>query len=185
MRLRLFVGKLVVLPFVIDRPPNIDRRWSNGSIVESRNDRDRDSPSGPLLSRPLILEHAITAPIEVSILRETIERLGRPVEARRNVMATVIARTTFRCPRLPLRCPRPDGCLGNCKHASNAARPLSRIYLLIITIANDRAKFLARHACRSRGSRGRRGPSLRRNDNCRRTAGRARTKFRLWRSPNS
>jgi hypothetical protein len=48
---------------------------SNGYAVEPRNDPDRDGPSGTLLSRPLILDHAITAPIEVGILREMIERL--------------------------------------------------------------------------------------------------------------
>ncbi len=102
-----------------------------------RYDRDRNPMSRTLLSRPFILYRPIPAPVDVRVLCEVIERLRRPVEARRDVMPTVILRQSIgptgaalKTPRSRLRC-----CENQCPRHPSSSPML--IYFIVIAIARD------------------------------------------------
>lgn len=92
--------------FSIDPIFNVDCFRPLRGCAKMRHDRNRNLMSGPLLPRPFILHHPISTSVDVRILREVVEGLGRPVEARRDVVSAVVLRQSIGPTGAALQAPR-------------------------------------------------------------------------------
>lgn len=97
----------LTFPSTVDGPVDDDFGWALRVSVIARPDINKHPATSRNLLAPLALHFAVSAAVEVSVLCEVIEPLARAVEARCNVVSSIIARTSVAPSGRALKSPQP------------------------------------------------------------------------------
>lgn len=133
------IWQLHAAQFSIDPIFNIDCFRPLRGCAKMRYDRHGDLMSGPLLPRPFILHHPISTSVDVRILREVVEGLGRPAEARCDVVSAVVLRQSIDPTGAALHAPRSRLRWRKNQLPRNLPCSLTLVELIVITVARHMA----------------------------------------------